>query len=420
MRAHRDLPARSYRWQYGQRRAPLWRQSADGAYFRPWVSLLLEPSRGLTIARELHSQPKTADEVRAFILDAMAKPAEGVGGPCRPAQVAIDDPRLLQLLVEAFRPLQVKVTLEPDPGYLAAVLNQLEAAERGFRVAPVVTRIHLDLARELYRGALRFRHEHPVDSILAPQVFQLREARGREEKVLVVLGPEPCGVALFGSPEELARWMTGNSHQHEPRCWVQFAEASRLAFSDVEFLEAERLVVPTFADYPWVGHGSDPDCAGAEPRELKLLAFGLGQLPALLADMPTDERLLAGTGLFEDQQWFAKVLHLDTPSPIELTEPAPEDDLRVLTLDFLADQFLASLEGVSAATVKKHTKNIDILKRLHLAEAGPGSVESARQLLEGPTPYQEAFEQTVSPKPTAWTSYAATWRALQTYLQFTA
>ena len=397
-----ELPARPYRWQYGQRLAPLWRQAPDNSFFRPFVSLLLEPARGLTVARELHSQPKSPEDVRQFLLKSMAHPAEGVGGPCRPAQLSIDDPRLLSGLSHDFRTMSIKVALEPDPGYLAAVLNQLEATERGFRVAPLITRVHLDLARELYRAALRFRRS-PVIAAAEPRTplaIQLRDVHGREERVAAVLGPLPCGLALFGSALEFANWLVDI-----PRCWIQFTDGNHLACSDVDFLEAEGLRPDSFHDYPWVGHANSPDCANAEPRDLKLLAFCLQQLPDLLDQLSLDEdRLVSGTGLFEDQVWTMRILATSEPSvealPAVAAPPADPPSLEQLVADFLA-----TVDAPS--THKKHSKNLEALKRLW-SDAGRHPLA-----FDGDAPFQEAYAASVSASPKAWTGYVSSWRALQ-------
>jgi hypothetical protein len=456
----RKLSQSNATWLCTVRRAPFWIFPKKLPPYRPFLLLVLDQEMELILMTDTSTALPSPDHILKKLFKTMQGSLLNMGRRSRPATIQVDNAELVQALAPQLAKLDIHCIYRSTLPEMRTALLELEETVNKRKPIPGllgIPGVSVPLVAELYAAAADYYNIKPWRWIGNWQPIEIRlPLEGRARYALALGGGgETFGISLYESLADVDAMLSRNDINQpfsHPFTWLSVVldEATYMAIDDLDAIEQYDWPVAGSHAYPLVLKATTENEWGQLPNasELTWLAAALRTIPDFLTrDLHADRGRLHPTqatgllsGVYGNQSIFLRFPAQDTPpdislspkaEPVHVSSTLPNTELEMYIQDWYYDdashefarqmgtflfQFLDQLEstGLSRATMRKHEGNCWCIGWL---ESSYGYHDTFNPIIfkNGPFFISE-FKRKVSDSKYALTSYQATWRKLEKYI----
>ncbi len=254
------LPQSDEQWLLAAHRLRTWIAPPDETPYRPYVVLTLSATTGMLIGNALLERAPTADEVRAALFKAMAKPPRIAGPAQRPREVILADRAWVNELAPAFDEIGVQLIERPLPDEVQDIIGELESSMTEGDDLPGLLSIKGTTPESIgrfFNAAAEFYRAEPWVKLYNSQLLAVRHPAARDYRFVSVLGNGGVeyGLATYLSWKDVEKFFNaagdpmealsaGGAHS------LLFNDITQVPFDDLDALEQYGWEVANDQAYP--------------------------------------------------------------------------------------------------------------------------------------------------------------------------
>ncbi|MBI5566896.1 MAG: hypothetical protein HY870_18505 [Chloroflexi bacterium] len=253
------LPQSDEQWLLVAHRLRAWVAPPAEPPYRPYVLLTLSATTGLLLGNDLLQHTPTADDLRAALFKAMAKPPRIAGAAQRPQVVALTDRVWVDALAPAFDEIAVQLIERPLPDEVRDLIGELESSMNAADDIPGLLSIKGTTPESIgrfFNAAAEFYRAEPWVKLYNSQLLAVKHPAERDYRFACVMGNGGVEYGLatyrtwqavekfFAAGDDPAEALAGGAHS------LLFNAITQIPFDDLDALEQYGWEVANDQAYP--------------------------------------------------------------------------------------------------------------------------------------------------------------------------